>query len=133
MPDNISLIESLSVSLLGFSIVFVILVVLIIVLRLLRFFISKYEKAPVAPTVKTATAAKPAVKALAAGDADIFNADDKTAAALMAIIAEESKIPLDKLRIISVKEININNKNANLEQKNKYTVEPGEELSGIMK
>ena len=59
---------------------------------------------PAAP-VYTAPAAAPVVKAIRmTGDVKLNGVPDRVAAQLMAIVAEESGIPLEELRFISIRE-----------------------------
>ncbi len=58
-----------------------------------------------APAPVAAPAAAPAVRAIRmAGDVKLGGVPDRVAAQLMAIVAEESGIPLEELRFISIRE-----------------------------
>lgn len=106
--------EALGLSLLGFLIVFFVLIVLMLVIRVLRNAVEQMGPAP------AAAAAGAGVQALAAapdpnagkvpakgslGDVRLHTVDDRTAALLMAIVADEMKAPLNELRFISIREI----------------------------
>ena len=54
------------------------------------------------PIVQTAPAYNPNVTA---GEVSVFDVPDRTAAKLMAIVADEMKTPLSQLRFISIKEV----------------------------
>lgn len=55
-----------------------------------------------APVVQTAPAYDPNSSV---GEVSVFDVDDRTAAKLMAIVADEMKTPLAQLRFISIKEV----------------------------
>ena len=54
------------------------------------------------PVVQTAPAYDPNSSV---GEMSVFDVDDRTAAKLMAIVADEMKTPLSQLRFISIKEV----------------------------
>ena len=60
----------------------------------------------------------------------IKDADDKTTAAIIAIIAEETKSSLDSIRVSLIRKINVKPDGLG---KDRYNFEIGEESSGIMK
>lgn len=100
---NIS--EVLIIALLGMAIVFAVLLVLMGMIKLIAFF-SKEKKsaAPVATTEAASVADAP--KAVGScGDVKLFDVPDKTAAMLMAIVADKTGEPLNTLRFISIKEV----------------------------
>ena len=83
----------------------------------------------VAPAGDETPEGKPVVKTYAQGELSA-GTPDETAAALLAIVAEESKIPLGGLKIISITETE---KTGGGLSNGKYTFELGEESSGYMK
>lgn len=103
--------EAFMMSVLGFSIVFFVLVVLMIVIGLIRKAAESIDSKPA-----TASAAPaPAVSAPAAksnmipakgslGEIKLYDVDDRTAALIMAIVADEMKAPLNELRFGSIRE-----------------------------
>ena len=102
-------------ALLGYSVVFFGLVLLMCVIALFgKIMAQKKKPAPAAPAA-AAPAAAPAAPAAAPGSTkgvcmgnrvcELYNVDDKTAAMIMAIVADETKIPLGELRFISIKEL----------------------------
>ena len=104
MPD-ITVGQAGIYALLGYAIVFAGLIALMLVTMLFGklFTRKKEEKAPAAP-VETAAPA-PAVAPGTAGSLKLYNVDPKTAAMLMAIVADKLGKPLNELRFISIKEV----------------------------
>lgn len=100
-------------ALLGYSVVFFGLVLLMCVIALFgRIMAQKKKPAPApvaaAPAAPAAPAAAPgSTKGVCMGNrvCELYNVDDKTAAMIMAIVADETKIPLNELRFISIKEL----------------------------
>ena len=101
-------------ALLGYAMVFVGLILLMIVVEIVGkiFMASEKKKAAAiaaapAPVVEEALApvaeAKPAPGS--AGGVKLYNVDPKTAAMLMAIVADKMQKPLNELRFISIKEV----------------------------
>ena len=109
---SLSVGESLTLGGLGYGIVFVGLIALMIVVIILgkAFSQKKAEKpaspapapAPVAVTVEEVAA--PAAPGTA-GRLKIYDTPPKTAAMLMAIVADKMGKPLNELRFISIKEV----------------------------
>jgi Na+-transporting methylmalonyl-CoA/oxaloacetate decarboxylase gamma subunit len=104
-------------ALLGYSVVFFGLVLLMCVIALFGRIMAQKKKpapapAPAAPAAAPTAAAAPApapgsTKGVCMGNrvCELYNVDDKTAAMIMAIVADETKIPLGELRFISIKEL----------------------------
>lgn len=128
---QITLSESLVVALLGIVVVLAVLALLAILILLLSKVIqmsnaSKAAKAP-APAAMPAPAAAPVPAVMPApsapvmaatvsvqavlpqtesrGECDFYHVDDKTAAMLMAIVADQLGAPLNTLRFKSIKEL----------------------------
>ena len=112
--DNIGILDAGIVALLGYAVVFFGLILLMAVVVLMgKFFIAQEKKA----TAKTAAAkdtmaAAPAAPAAApvaapgtAGQLKLHDVEPKTAAMLMAIVANKMGKPLNELRFISIKEV----------------------------
>ena len=103
---DITLLEAAVTGLLGYAVVFLGLVLLMIVVMLLGKALmgaAKKSEQPVAAPV----AAEPAAKELApgsAGELKLHDVPPKTAAMLMAIVADKLGKPLNELRFISIKE-----------------------------
>jgi Oxaloacetate decarboxylase, gamma chain. len=99
--------ESFTASVIGFSIVFGVLVVLMCMVKILRGIME--AKATAAPAAAPAAAAAPASANMipakgSLGEVKLHDVEDKTAAMLMAIVADEMKAPLNELRFISIRE-----------------------------
>ena len=94
-------------ALLGYAMVFVGLIALMLVVMLMgKFFVSSEIKKKAAEPVVEAPAAPPAPTAPgSAGGIKLHNVEPKTAAMLMAIVADKMGKPLNELRFISIKEV----------------------------
>ena len=112
--DNIGLADAGIVALLGYATVFVGLIALMIVVILVGKAFSQKKKAAPAPAAAPAPEAVPvAVEEVPAGPAapgsagrlKIYDVPPKTAAMLMAIVANKMGKPLNELRFISIKEV----------------------------
>lgn len=114
--EPISISDALIMSLIGMLIVFVVLIVLMAVIKLLTALVEPKKKSalpsagPVQPLVSRVSAQAsaaigkvPAIGSL--GECALHSVDDKTAALLMAIVADDLKAPLNELRFISIREI----------------------------
>ena len=99
-------------ALLGYSVVFFGLVLLMCVIALFGKIMAEKKKeqpaaataAPAAASVVAETKPDPGVKD-GARVCDLNGVDDKTAAMIMAIVADKTGIPLNELRFISIKEL----------------------------
>ena len=96
--------------LLGYAVVFLGLVLLMLVVTIIgKIFIAKDAKAKAAAPVAAAPAAAPEIaKPTApgtAGELKLHDVEPKTAAMLMAIVADKMGKPLNELRFISIKEV----------------------------
>ena len=107
--------EGAITALLGYAVVFFGIVLLMAVIAIFGK-VMHGKKAKVAATAPAAQAAPVVVAATETPDAnlgmkdghracDLYNVDDRTAALLMAIVADEAGIPLNELRFISIKEL----------------------------
>ncbi len=96
-------------SVFGICLVFVVLAILILVVKILMAVTDKLEsKKAAAPASEAATAAPAAERPLApgsAGDLKLYDTDPRSAAMIMAIVADELGKPLNELRFISIKEV----------------------------
>ena len=95
---------------LGYAVVFFGLVLLMVVVTVIgkMFATKKTPKAevPVAEPVQQAAPEAPKTPAPgAAGEVKLHNVDPKTAAMLMAIVADKMQKPINELRFISIKEV----------------------------
>lgn len=119
--QSLGVISAFGISVIGFAIVFGVLVVLMFVIRVLRNLsemadaraataaaaatsvaVAKAVSEPVGPSMPRDPNMVPAIGSL--GEVKLHNVDDKTAAMLMAIVADEMQAPLNELRFISIRE-----------------------------
>ena len=110
--EDISIGTAGLVALLGYLVVFVGLIALMIVVKIVgKIMTAKKTEKAAAPVAAPAPAAAPApVKKAApapgsAGELKLYTVDDKTAAMLMAIVANKTGLPLNELRFKSIKEV----------------------------
>ena len=113
--DNIGIVDAGIIALLGYAVVFFGLILLMIVVTVMgKIFMAKDKKAAAAPVAAapapaSAPASAPAVEAPkapgAAGQLKLHDVEPKTAAMLMAIVADKMGKPLNELRFISIKEV----------------------------
>ena len=113
--DNIGILDAGIIALLGYAVVFFGLILLMIVVTIMgkAFTAKKAPKAKAAapaPVAAAAPVAAPApVEAPAApgtaGQLKLYDTNPKTAAMLMAIVADKMGKPLNELRFISIKEV----------------------------
>lgn len=116
VPYDLGIGQALLNSLIGFTIVFFMLLLLYFVVKVIPMFMRRAEKAPEASTttsvaVTAPTAVQPAVSgkvpaAGSLGEIALHDVPEKTAALVMAIIADELKTPLNELRFKSIKRVN---------------------------
>ena len=108
--------EGAITALLGYAVVFFGIILLIVIISIFgKVMGSKKAKATAAaapaveaaPVVVAATETPDANLGMKDGHraCDLYNVDDRTAAMLMAIVADEAGIPLNELRFISIKEL----------------------------
>ena len=113
--ENIGILDAGVIALLGYAVVFFGLILLMIVITIMGKFFTAKEKAPVKPAAKapaaTPVAAAPAAPVEApaapgsAGPVKLYDTPPKTAAMIMAIVANQMGKPLNELRFISIKEV----------------------------
>ena len=90
---------------LGYAVVFFGLILLMLVVTLVgKLFTAKAKKETPAPEV-AAPAPAPATAPGSAGQLKLHNVEPKTAAMLMAIVADKMGKPINELRFISIKEV----------------------------
>ena len=102
---KIGIAETLGYSVLGIAIVFLMLIILMgIIVIMGRIMAKKQAPAPAAAAHAAPAPAAPKAKAPgSAGHVDLHGVEPKTAAMLMAIVADEMGKPLSELRFISIK------------------------------
>ena len=115
--DNIGILDAGVIALLGYAVVFFGLVLLMIVITVMgKIFMAKDAKAKAAvaaaaPAAAPAPAASAAPVAAAptapgsAGKLKLHDVEPKTAAMIMAIVADKMGKPINELRFISIKEV----------------------------
>ena len=114
--ENISVADAGIVALLGYGVVFLGLVALMVVVSLLgKAFVAAGNRkkaeapkaaAPEAPAAANTETAKAApVAPGSAGGVKLYDVEPKTAAMIMAIVADRMGKPLNELRFISIKEV----------------------------
>lgn len=105
--------QALLDSLVGILVVFFALILLMCIIKIMTAIGDRREKKKNAAAAAPAKAAEPAPvqappKKLApgtAGEVKLYDTDPRTAAMLMAIVADELKTPINELRFISIREI----------------------------
>ena len=115
--DGIGILDAAIVAVLGYAVVFFGLILLMCVIIVMgKFFIAKDKKrealnAAAKATIASVPVAAPASTAPAAtapgsaGKLKLYDVEPKTAAMLMAIVADTMGKPLNELRFISIKEV----------------------------
>ena len=115
--DGIGILDAAIVAVLGYAVVFFGLILLMIVIMVMgNIFIAKDKKrealnAAAKATIASVPVAAPAAAAPAAtapgsaGKLKLYDVEPKTAAMLMAIVADKMGKPLNELRFISIKEV----------------------------
>ena len=105
MLSSITLGEAGVTALLGYGVVFLGLILLMIVVMVIGkcFTVKKAVKAEETPAQEEAPA--PISAPGSAGGVKLYNVEPKTAAILMAIVADKLQKPLNELRFISIKEV----------------------------
>ena len=107
--ERISIGTAALIVVLGMAVVFFGLILLMFVTQIAGKIISSRKKseapAAAAAPVAAAPAAKPAEAPGSAGQIKLHTVPDKTAAMLMAIVADKTGKPLNQLRFISIREI----------------------------
>ena len=109
--DNIGILDAGVIALLGYAVVFFGLILLMIVVTVMgKIFMAKAKKAAAAPA--PAAAAPAPVAAVdaptapgSAGKLKLHDVEPKTAAMIMAIVADKMGKPINELRFISIKEV----------------------------
>ena len=111
--DNIGILDAGVIALLGYAVVFFGLILLMIVVTVMgKIFMAKDKKAAAAPAPVAAPAAPAPVAAVdaptapgSAGKLKLHDVEPKTAAMIMAIVADKMGKPINELRFISIKEV----------------------------
>lgn len=113
LKSDITVLEALGYSLLGLAIVFTALILLMAIIKIQSALMGKTKESKSAAPAAAAPVAAPAVPAAqsrpaapgSAGEIKLYDVPDKTAAMIMAIVADTLKKPLNELRFKSIKEV----------------------------
>ncbi len=109
LPDHLGFVDAAVIALLGYAVVFFGLILLMIVITILgKAFAAKSAKPAAAPAAAQAAPVVETPKPVApgaAGELKLHDVEPKTAAMLMAIVADKMGKPLNELRFISIKEV----------------------------
>ena len=109
---EIGILDAVNISLTGIFVVMIMLAVLAILVVLLSKGIQAFEKSAKKDKPKEAVFGKPdepvvqpvaLPESASKGELELVNTDEKTAAVIMAIVSDESKIPLNRLKFNSIK------------------------------
>ena len=111
--DNIGILDAGIVALLGYAVVFFGLILLmIVVIAMGKIFMAQDKKKAAAAAAAAPAAPAPAAPAAeaptapgSAGALKLHDVEPKTAAMIMAIVADKMGKPLNELRFISIKEV----------------------------
>ena len=108
--ENIGILDAGVIALLGYAVVFFGLILLMVVVTVMgKIFTAKEAKAAAAAPAPAAAPAAPAVEAPkapgSAGQLKLHDVEPKTAAMIMAIVADKMGKPLNELRFISIEEV----------------------------
>jgi len=112
--ENIGILDAGIIALLGYAVVFFGLILLMIIITVMgKIFVAQASKktaeaaAPAAPAAAPVAAAPAAPVAApgSAGPVKLYDTPPKTAAMIMAIVANQMGKPLNELRFISIKEV----------------------------
>ena len=104
---NVSIGTAAIIVVLGMGVVFLGLILLMLVTQIVgKIMTSRTAKSEKAPAAQMAAAPAPARPAPgSAGQVKLYDVPDRTAAMLMAIVANRTGTPLNELRFISIREI----------------------------
>ena len=109
LPEHLGLADAGVIALVGYAVVFFGLILLMCVLMLLgKAFARANAKPQAAPAAAAAAPVPEAPKPVAPGAAGqlmLHDVEPKTAAMLMAIVADKMGKPINELRFISIKEV----------------------------
>lgn len=97
--------EALAVSLIGIVTVILILAIIAVLILLVSKTIRAIEAktAPSRTEPVTSASAAPVTEGLSAGQVELIDTDEKSAAVIMAIVSKKSGIPLERLSFKSIK------------------------------
>ena len=103
---NFELTEGFLYALIGFVLVLVVLVVLMGFIYLLSYIVRKFDGRKKKQDVSIPAAeSAPELAPGSSGSVKLYNVDDRIAAMVMAIVADEMQTPLNELKFLSIKEV----------------------------
>ena len=102
--------DALIYSLLGMAVVFFALVLLMCIIKIMTAIGDKAERRAAAipapdPAGEVITVPRGPSAPGAAGELKLYDTDPRVAAMLMAIVADDLKVPLNELRFLSIREV----------------------------
>ena len=104
--NNITLGQAGLYAILGYAVVFFGLILLMIVTIILgKSFSAKAKKQAAVPAPAPVPVAEAPAAPGSAGKLKLYNVDPKTAAMIMAIVADKLQKPINELRFLSIKEV----------------------------
>ena len=103
--DNIGIAEAGVVALLGYAVVFFGIILLMIVVTIIGLSFSRKAKSAAPAPAAEVPAPAPKTAPGTAGQLMLHDVEPKTAAMIMAIVADKMGKPLNELRFISIKEV----------------------------
>ncbi len=110
--SDVGILETLGYSVAGLLVVFLMLVILMFVIKIMGRLTEKAEKPEPVNTAQAETQPEPAVPAAplaeapgSAGEVMLHDVPERTAAIIMAIVADQMGKPLNELRFISIREV----------------------------
>lgn len=99
-----TILEAFIYSLLGMSVVFFALILLMLIIRVMTLFTDRKKSGP-APAPATAPAEPPKAAPGSAGELKLYDTEPRTAAMIMAIVADDLGYPVNELRFKSIKKV----------------------------
>ena len=98
--------EGFLYALIGFALVLLVLLVLMAFIYLLSYVVRSFIKKKETPVASAPADTAPELAPGSSGSIKLNNVDERTAAMVMAIVADELQTPLNELKFVSIKEIN---------------------------
>lgn len=98
-----TILEAFIYSILGVTVVFFALILLMLIIRVMTFFTDRKKKDE--PTPAPVSAEPPKAAPGSAGELKLYDTEPRTAAMIMAIVADDLGYPLNELRFKSIKKV----------------------------
>ena len=99
-----TILEAFIYSLLGMAVVFFALVLLMLIIRVMTLFTDRKKSEP-APAPAAVPAESPKAAPGSAGELKLYDTEPRTAAMIMAIVADDLGYPVNELRFKSIKKV----------------------------